>query len=252
MGTEINDIAGLICLESGTLPVHGGSFSLVLLEPRHAPAVRALHETVIERLPEDQKSFVLPRPEGYFRNNFQRGHGSTIMGVVCGGKLIAKCLIVHPSTGETSATLGGAILHCAPEHVSIFQSSTVHPDFRGNGIMNMMIRHWLSHATRHGRIHVQAEIETRNKQSWSQFLKAGLHIVSAHKSPVDGAQVFNAGERIKYTLMKDFSDAASSAGGGGKIECPSQDMQWQMERFSEGFIATALSPSGNELIMEQR
>ncbi|MBI4031279.1 MAG: GNAT family N-acetyltransferase [Proteobacteria bacterium] len=218
MSAEISDVNGLVCLESGSLPVRGDHYSLVLLQTQHIDAIKTLHETVIERLPDDQKSFVLARPESYFHAHFARSI-SVAMGVVCNSNLVAKCLIVHPRAGETAADLGGAILHSAPEQTSIMQSATVHPDFRGNGIMNMMIRHWLNHAVRHGRMHVLAEIETRNKQSWSQFLKAGLNIIGAHKSPVDGASVYNAGERIKLTLAKDFTSATQAPDSDATGNC---------------------------------
>lgn len=238
MSKKINDLESLTCLESGHLPVRGDAFRLVFLGPQHTDAIKTLHDEVRDRLPEEQKSFILPRDRAYYENQFRRNNSSAALGVVCNGELVAKCLIVHPEAGETGATLGGAILHAAPEHTSIFQSSTVHPDYERNGIMNMMIRHWMNHAVRHNRTHVQAEIETRNKKSWDQFLKAGLNIVGAHKSPVDGARIYNAGERIKYTLLKDFSEAAEN-GASEVLEHPVHDVAGQIEKFSEGFIATA-------------
>lgn len=210
MSKKINDLESLTCLESGRLPVRGDAFRLVFLGPQHVDAIKALHDEVIARLPENQKTFVLPRDRVYFENHFRRGNGSAVLGLVCNGELAAKCLILHPEEGETGAALGGAILQSVPEHTSIFQSSTVHPDYESNGIMNMMIRHWLNHARRHKRTHIQAEVETSNEKSWRKFLNAGLNIVGAHKSPVDGARVYNAGERIKYTLLKDFSEAAET------------------------------------------
>lgn len=251
MSKKINDLNSLTCLQWGTLPVREDAFRLVFLGPQHIDAIQALHDEVIDRLPEDQKSFVLPRARAYFESQFRRGHGSAVLGVVCNGELVAKCLIVHPEAGETTATLGGAILHAAPQHASIFQSSTVHPGFRGNGIMNMMIQHWMNHAKKHKRTHVQAEIETRNAQSWNQFLKAGLNIVGAHKSPVDGARVYNAAERIKYTMVKDFTVSAETA-SGECIECPSQNIAEQMEKFTEGFVAVAVNRAGGGLIMKRR
>lgn len=230
MSNEAIDIDGLDCLESGTLPVHGGSYSLVFLQPRHTDAIRALHETVIGRLPDSEKSFVLPRSEDYFRGHFTRGNGSAIMGVVCEGKLVAKCLIIHPDRGETSADLGGAILHSTPEDTSIMQSATVHPDFCRNGIMSMMINHWLEHALWHGRMHVLAEMETRNEKSRDRFLKAGLNIIGEHKSPVDGADIYNAGERTKYALAMSFTSAAQTRLPDG-IKIPPQNLYGQKARF---------------------
>ena len=216
------DLTGAELLRQPTPSEGAPDWRMVRLDSRHMTAVRVLHSLVVDAQPEDKKNFILPRPDPYFEKFLNGDDGGNMMiGVVSGnGELIAKAVIFHPPAGAKTEDLGGAILQTPPEQTSIMQSATVHPDYRGNGIFPAMIRHWQDHARAFGKTCVHAEIEVRNEPSWRKFQEAGLAIVGTSKSPIDGASVYNAEERIKYSLMKEFKAAAADTDSEQKIPEP--------------------------------
>ena len=238
-------------IDEGTLEQNSLPYRLGLLNPAHMDIICGLHDHVMQSLSPEEKTFILPRGQDYFERLFARGGGNAIMGIFTGDTLIAKCIIMHPAADAQAKDLGGAILSSDPGVTSIMQAATVHPEFRNMGLMRLMIKHWLAHAQSHGKTHVHAEIEVRNAASWNSFLKAGLNIIKVGTSPVDGAQVYSAEERIKYAMNKQleaedkFCDQTSHA-------LPEHDIAAQKNLMTQGYVVTALDDSTRNLILQKR
>lgn len=251
-------------LLEGHLPRTGEAYTLGLLDESSLGRIKDLHDLVIEALGPEEKTFLLPRTADYFARHFTRGSGSAVMGIWSGGGLIAKTLILHPGAHETTPEqLGGAILISPPESTSIMQAASVHPAWRGNGLMGLMIRQWLVHAQQWNRPHVLAETEIHNQASWSLFLKEGLEIVRVGKSPVDGADVYNVREgqaqedhkptpeRIKYAVAKTLGGITGGE-SAELIRCPVADIEEQKRHFQDGYIVSGMDKAADMLMMEKR
>jgi RimJ/RimL family protein N-acetyltransferase len=229
-------------LESGAV--------LRYLIPADLSAIRSLHDHVRESLPPEEKSFILPRSESYFADHFARGAGSAMIGVETpDGILAAKCVILHPEENADPATLGGAIMFSPPERTSIMQAATVHPDHQGRGMMQAMLRHWLGHARTHDRAHVMAEIEIHNQKSWSLFLRAGLNIIRVGRSPVDGAEVYSAQERIKYGMGMELDPRTLSE--DEICECATGDIENQRILLERGYQVVVHDRARDCLILKK-
>jgi len=156
---------------------------------------------------------------------------------------------MHPAPDATAADLAGALLSSPPGQTSILQAATVHPDYRNMGLMRLMIRHWLEYAQSYGKTHVHAEIEVRNAASWNGFLKAGLNIVKVGRSPIDGAQVYSAEERIKYAMMRQLEP--SKMCDTTALECSAKDIDTQKKYMEAGYVVTDLQEDRQNLVMKK-
>jgi len=169
----------LTILENGTLK-NGSVYDIVELAPWHVGDCTALHQAIIDDLPAHQKNYILPKTADYFFTHFAGYNGNAILGVVIDGRLTAQAVSVHPS-------------------------------FRGMGIMNRLVGHWIDHAQNLGREHLLAEIEIHNQASWGTFVTNGLKLVGIGRDPSDGAFVYNAHELTSRAVAKRLTPAFNSA-----------------------------------------
>lgn len=223
---------------------------LIHLQDHHLQAIKSLHDLVHASLPPEEKSFILPRSLEYFQRHFTRGFGSTMIGIVHENILVAKSVILHPEENCAPDELGGAILSTKPESTSILQAATVHPDYQGNGLMQAMVQHWMAYAQSQNKTHAMAEIEVRNHKSWSTFLKIGLNIVRVGKSPVDGADVYSAQERIKYGMTKELNPGTYLS-DHDVIECDALDIDQQKSLLDNGYKVIGHDRAQGHLILKK-
>lgn len=237
-------------IESGTLPSDGQAYDFLFLDAEYLPQIVALHDFVLQTLPPEEKSFILPRTLSYFADHFAKGDGNIITGVFVGNELVAKSVILHPPAGARADDLGGALLDSPPDQTSILQAATVHPDYRNRGLLRLMVRHWLCHAEAHNKTYAHAEIEVRNIASWQSFLKSGMNIVKIGYSPVDGAQVYSAAERIKYAMIRQFPGTALC--DESTVECAPHDIETQKRYMKEGYVVIGAVPDSGALVLKKK
>lgn len=105
-------------------------------------------------------------------------------------RLAAHMLAIYPRhAGET--TLGDpALLPCPdPAQATIAGNVLVHEDFRGNGLMHVLLDQWLAFAAADGKTHAVSEVSADNEFSWSVFLEKGFVIYAHGRDPRDGAEL---------------------------------------------------------------
>lgn len=229
------DTLTLKVLEKGNLPTSGKPFCVALLGSAYAEQVLALHENVIASLPPDEKSFILPKDTDYFRRHMDQP-GNAVIGILDEeGNLLAKS-VIHQT-----------------EDASILQAVTVHPGCKGNGLMQAMVRHWLTHAAAHGQTAAMAEMENRNTGSLIAFMKAGL-IVGATGLDRSNPEQRNSigGLRIKYAVFRSLSPVFNQAAENDQIvSWDMADAAGQKMLLNDGFCGTGIDARKGVMTFEQ-
>lgn len=224
-------------LKTGRLPKNDGEYSLVYQFQENMNDILALQDTVINSLTDEEKSFVLPKSPEFFKRHLLEGH--TVLGIMHEGKLIAQSIILNPTIENQKTGMVDMSLHANPEKITVLQGVLVHPDYRGNKLMSVMVDEWLSLAAGEGRVHAIAEVTTDNYFSWSVFLKEGLSIHSIGIDCADGTKVYNmhahVSTLIKERLSPDFNKNAKQP----DIHCHHKDINLQESLIAEGYKGTS-------------
>lgn len=234
---------------TGTLPKTGQSFEVTRLCAAAIDDVLALQDMIIAALAPEHKPFLLRKPRSFFESHFATG--GAILGARVDGMLIAQSIIVHPDKDRPNTGMVDMKPVGAPETLSILQGVAVHPDFRGNGLMETMVDLWLDFAAAEGREHAVAEIDARNHYSWGNFVDRGLNIVGIGIDKTDGTRVYNAHERLENIFKKRMREALDLPLGEEEqaAECSRRDLTLQSALFSMGYVGVAHNPDERTMVM---
>lgn len=183
-------------LNNFTLSKTGETAAIQLLAPAHLPEVMALHEETRVRLPEGQKTFILPQTPAYFEKFLNQTAGAMI-GIHADGKLVAQLVMMGPLTPEVmiaqrAVTRNDVAFHHlgALDSVVVIKSMSVHPDFRGNELSQHLLETCLRLPLVAEADHAFAQISAENMRSWELFLEHGFGIVGAAVDPGDNKPRF--------------------------------------------------------------
>lgn len=231
----INDHKAI--LRSGTLPKQEGEYALVLQFQENMNDILALQDVVIQSLTAEEKNYVLPKSQAFFERHLSQGN--TVLGIVHNGQLIAQSIILNPTAENPKTGMVDMALNAGPEKITVLQGVLVHPDYRGNKLMSVMVDEWLSLAAQEGRVHAIAEVTTDNYYSWSVFLKEGLSIHSLGVDPTDGTEVYNMHAHVSNLIEKRLSPEFNSRSAKQPdVLCPREDIAQQKQLTSEGYKGT--------------
>lgn len=217
---------------------------VVTLSAAHAHAIAALHSGTIQNLDDAEKSFMLDKNASYFAAHFAHGAGNTVIAVLRQRELIAQALIRHPTAAYPGTGMVDMASPAPLDKLSIMQAVSVAPAFRGLGLMDVMVKHWINHAAAHGRTDLLAEIHVDNSASWSCFLRAGLALVSIGYDPDDGVPVYNAHGRTAdilsgHNLQGQFNSCAHAQG----------DLLTQARLMKQGYAITGRDKTTKNVLM---
>lgn len=172
-------------------PPTAGDLTIQFLSAADAEHMYKLQQQVYESLAQDQKGFIVPKSEGYFREHFARGKNFAI-GVFVDDILVGQCLCVAPDEQfPATGMVDMAPLNCQIDKISVIQGLLVLPHYRGKGIGKLLIEQWYQACRGYGKTHLLVETAVANHHSWSLFLDAGIPIVSRGIDSEDGTCVFN-------------------------------------------------------------
>lgn len=233
----------------GTLPKTGETYEVTRLSAGAIDDVLALQDLVIDALPEEHKPFLLRKTRSFFEKHFKTG--GVILGAWVDDTLIAQSIIVHPDKDRPNTGMVDMRPVGAPETLSILQGVAVHPNFRGNGLMETMVDLWLDFAAAEGREHAVAEIDARNHYSWGNFVDRGLNIVGIGIDKTDGTRVYNAHERLENIFKKRMREALELPLDEDEqaAECNRRDLTLQSALFSLGYVGIAHDPDERTMVM---
>jgi RimJ/RimL family protein N-acetyltransferase len=249
------------CLYTGILPKTGQAYDMRYLGMDDIHDIMALQDKVYADLSESEKNFIVYKDEAFFERHFSRGH--PMIGAFVEGQLVAQSIIRAPSSADRHIGMTDMVelQELEPENITILQGVLCSPDYRGNGLMNLMVEQWLSWAQEHGRHNALAEIEVRNHFSWQVFMKQGMELVSMGRDENDGARLYNAFQdlaeetgKVKYRAMKRLSASFSAAAmyealqtisidadspEESAVECARNDLPLQHKLMKAGFSCSS-------------
>ncbi len=240
-------IEGLTVLETGTLK-DGRVWHAVLLEPAHVKHIAARHADAIAALGPNEKTFMLPKTEEYFKKHLAKGDGNTNIAIISGGHIVAQGVVRHPTAADPADGMVDMKLPRIKQNESLMQALSVSPAFQHQGLANIIIGHWIEHAEKHGRTTLMAEIDVKNPPSWNSFLKGGLNLISMGIDPSDGTLVYNAHATVEQAKLKRLTPAFNDVAYGFLYACRLENIEMQQELFQEGRIAIGFNRSAKILI----
>lgn len=237
---------GANVLLAGTLK-DGEPFTIELLNDSHVADFMRLHEDVRRHLPEDEKGFLLPKDPELLYKHLNRGGGNALIGARSGSRQMAQAIIVHPEPGNEDYSIMRPRHPVAePENITFMQAAAVHPEWRGHGLLQEMIKAWTDHASSFGRRYMLAEVKAKNEASMSAFLKAGLHIASLTRDPVREDDVYN------FTLKTGSPPVRVALVPGTGLEVKIGDISAQKQLFESGYIVYDWKKAARSLLMAQK
>ncbi len=161
-------------------------YTLRLLETSDVPEVIELQQIVIDRLPDDQKYDISHKTAEEF--GLRMTDWGKMVGVFKrdGQQLVAYGTLALPNKQWPIGDLccSQAVSPCKPELLAVFQNNAVHPDFRGKGLQNWMLKAKADLCPALGRRHILAQIMAYNAPSLKNYLSIGFLIVHANVTPL--------------------------------------------------------------------
>ena len=219
-------------LKTGSFRKTDGEYTLNLLSVQNIDQILALQEAVIAVLPEQEQNFVLKKDRAFFENHF--AVGNAVIGILHEGQLIAQSVIVNPTAAHPKTGMTDMALKAKPKKITVLQGVIVHPDYRGNSLISVMIDTWLETARKEKRPHALAEVSLENHHSWSAFLKGGLNIHSIGTDPADGSVLYNVHAVVGAGARQRLKDAFVKKAGRNVI-CAAEDVEMQKYLLAKGY-----------------
>ena len=165
----------------------------------------ALQCAVLKSLPADQDYLhKMSRAEWRAFLKDPRHH---MIGVYDGDGLIAQLCVLLPDQTNPDADMLDMVLPSKdPNDIATFRTVMTHPEYRGHGLMNILMTEAKAYAKTKNRTHLLGCITRKKTASWSQFLKAGFSIVGAGFDPSDNSTVYYAHNNT--SCKESFNKAA--------------------------------------------
>jgi ribosomal protein S18 acetylase RimI-like enzyme len=244
------DIEKVRVLSIGILPKRREKYALVLQSQENIDAILSLQDQVYAGLSQQERAYLLPKDRAFFEKHFLSGN--IVLGVVHNNQLIAQSIIVNPT--DENPKSGMTDLHMKqvrPQDMSVLQGVVVDPNFRGNGLMSIMVAAWTVAAAQMGRKSAVAEVAAGNHYSWAVFLKEGLCIQSIGEDKSDNTVLYNLYAPVKLLMKRilkaDFNKAAVRRG----VRVSVSDLEQQQKFLLEGYKGIALDAGGQSIVFRR-
>lgn len=227
----------------------GARYDLVLQAADNIDDMLELQQTIFDALPEKAKAFIVPKDRAFFEQHLAKNN--YIIGIVSEGKLIAQGILVHPTQQHPKTGMVDMNLDRPLEKIAVIQGLLVHPEYRGNSLMSLMVdtRLLLSHQAK--RTDFIAEVSVENHHSWSVLLKEGLRIHSIGIDPADGTVVYNmhahVGPLVKQRLGKVFNKNSKK----NTVSCHKNDIEKQKELLSKSYMGVSYDPVSQHIAFKK-
>ncbi|MDE2336820.1 MAG: GNAT family N-acetyltransferase [Alphaproteobacteria bacterium] len=243
MTTQI-DTKQIKILHTGRLKKNGATCHLAALDAGHIGQILALEDAAFKVLGADERHYLLRKDAAFFARHFAAG--GTVLGIVAvsadgSAQLVAQSIVINPTAARPETGMTDMAVAVAPEKLTVLEGVIVDPAWRGNGLMDAMVMHWLAQAGKNGRTHALAEVAVENAYSWSVFLKEGLHIESLGVDPADQSVLYNMHGHIP-DLKAAFNESAKK-----KSAVPAADLARQKELLAQGWKGVAFDRAAGTL-----
>jgi len=226
--------------EIGTLE-NGQGYHMSFLQADNMPEILALQDKVKAELDAaGHASYIVPKSElSFVRKQHLQGR---MLGVFSESQLIAQLIVSMPNQADDAGLVGMHVPH-ANTDMAVIENVLVDSDFRGNKLMEKLVRQGFQVAKSFGRPHIYAEIDTANIRSWKVFLDCGMDITHLGKDPSDGCALYytysNVGASLEYM-------------GGAISVCPqTTSFEQQKKLISLGYQAHSWDAVAKQLVFQK-
>ncbi len=204
-------------LHEGVLAKTAQQFSLSLLTMTNLDSMLGLQEAIIDDLTPDERAFISPKSVQQFSDYLL--HKGLVLGVFVENQLVAQMIVGLPATFAAAFAPGagltatGADFAVTPlEPVGIVQNVLVHPQFRGNKLMQHMLHAAECVSGALGINHLLAEIADGNAHSANSFKSAAYEVCAKATDPSDGTPLVFLHKPLKSKLNGHASVTAKYKG----------------------------------------
>lgn len=182
-----------------------------------------LQAVIYDALRPEEKNFIVPKKPTQFEKMLT--HTGRMLGIFSRGSsqnwLVGYGGIAFPHQGWPTADMivPPTEIRTNPTQMAVLQNMVVHPNFRGQGIQQEMIRASLEICNDQGRNHVYAEIAVPNIASLKSFISTGFYVTLSDIDPVDACPLLYAYRDLRreglgfvkatstINPMQDFTEA---------------------------------------------
>ena len=235
-------------LRTSSLKKTGEPYSVVTLCPADIPQMLALQSEIFSDMTADEQCFLLKKDQKFFEDHF--ASGNPVLGVVVGGRIVAQSVITNPTAAHPKSGMTDMTLNAAPEKITVLQGVIVHPDYRGNRLMTVMVDEWLALANKEHRTNAVAEVATGNFYSWSVFMKEGLSIHSLGHDDKDGSDLYNMHAKVGPLMKQRLKQAFNKASEVPTVEVASSDIASQKTLVKAGFLGVAFDAANQNILFK--
>lgn len=179
-----------------TLSDNGGTARVEILGGTCLLEVLSLQDAAYAVLPSEKRRFMSRQGMAYYQNLLTR-QGGVVVGVRVDGTLRASMAVLGPVDLREAIALRMITKSPVPFHhaaltdnVIVFKGMTVHPDFRGNDLNQVMLSYALDLPLVQVAHHVFAQISSGDKRRWDALSRQKFGIVSASYDPENGEPRF--------------------------------------------------------------
>lgn len=154
--------------------------------------------------------YIIPKTELRFQRLIKEGHrliGTFIKNSnpLKRNRLAAHMLILYPQNLKETGLADTSVLPDEKiKNISVISNVLVHDDFRGNKLMQQMLKEWLKIAESNGKKHAIAEVCVDNEFSWQVFIDCGFVIYADGHDDRDGSDLVYLHKPLKHKFI--YSD----------------------------------------------
>lgn len=221
-------------------PLHATSFVIKPLTKEDTDEMCKLSQEVYSHLRKDEKTFIHQHDNRHFSSVFNQ-QDIHYIGVFHNAKLIAMSYIKICQNEKSffEEIPSDAPPKISPDYsVATFGGDCVHPDFRGNGLNQLMVNFRLHQAKKNGCSLSYSIIDRHNQWNMTPYFNNGFCMISSGIDPNDQGKIAVMRHTPYLSPSKSNSD----------ISIPFCKFEQIDALFKKRFIAYAYNPQNQHLI----
>lgn len=160
-------------VQSGNLKKAKKGYKMAVLESDHLKPILALQELITSMLPKD---IFVPDSDETLARSFL--NDDLLLGVFVDDSLIAYRYISFPGESENNLGIDAGVKKKHLDKVATFETSIVHPQYRGNKLQAIMMKKGLEIVKERGARYAVSTVSPKNPYSLKNLIDSGFRVVA--------------------------------------------------------------------------
>ncbi len=225
-------------------------FKRLQMTTRDLRSLLDLQDKIIANFKPEEQNFILHRTIDDFSNALKSDH-MYVFGLYDGDRLVSQSILSLPGNKD-KRDLPEFAGEYKNSEIAVYKAVLVDPEYRGHGLMKVMLRERERVAKEHGRKLAITQIAAKNPASWVNAVQYGMQIMRAAHDPEDNAEVIYLQKRLDGEkdprLMTDKTYAIKYS-----KEIPWEILFNKMVNISKaGWVGTAWDKENNNILWHRR